>query len=218
MADACRLCLALRALTGCHELGQDGFILIGTEAGLFPYDGAFIERADDGIPPGTWIRRITVDDLGHVWVIAGDSLYLALRTSNSALWARSLGRLAWCLADERRFSTVAIPSRDPRFFTIVPDRLQLVSDNHGGIITLGDEGLLRWHGNDWHVITHHDGGLAAAPIQALMLDREDSLWVGSLGHGAFRSIGLGAWESWTADDGLTSDLIWAMTRLRDGQF
>jgi len=51
-----------------------------------------------------------------------------------------------------------------------------------------------------------------------MLDREGSLWVGSLGHGAFRSIGLGSWESWTADDGLTSDLIWAMTRRRDGQF
>ena len=33
----------------------------------------------------------------------------------------------------------------------------------------------------------------------------------------FAAIGLGAWESWTADDGLTSDLIWAITRRPDGQ-
>ncbi len=308
---------------------RNGFILIGTEAGLFRYDGAFITRADDGIPPGTWIRRIAVDDAGHVWVIAADDLYLrsgptfhrielagaklgsvhriafgggelvlardgallharvaddrvgalsplfagaaagrapalgdtrfitaatggefligcgtgicrldgdraaesydaasglpadqwevAIRTADGTLWARSLGRLAWRRPGEPRFSTVAIPNGTRRFFTIFPDRLELVSDDHGGIITQGDEGLLRWDGAQWHVISHHAGGLAAAPIQALMFDREDELWVGTLGHGAFRSIGLGAWESWTADDGLTSDLIWAITRRQDGQ-
>ncbi len=310
---------------------RDGFILIGTEAGVFRYDGTFVTRADDGIPPGTWIRRITVDDSGHVWVItaggglflrsgslfhqitlpgtklgslnrvafgggdvvlirdgmllhahirddtigqllplfdrpvsgrappfaqagfitaAGNSRFLigcgsgicqldrrgavesygaadglppdqwdvAIRTSDGVLWARSLGRLAWRQPGDRSFSTATIPSRDRRFFTLVPDRLELVSDHHGGIITQGDEGLLRWDGTAWHAITHHDGGLAAVPIQALMFDREDSLWVGTPGHGAFRSIGLGTWESSTADDGLTSDLIWAMTRRRDGQF
>ena len=309
----------------------DGFILIGTEGGLFRYDGTFVTRADTGIPPGTWIRRIAVDEAGRVWVIADDSLYLrsgpsfrridlagarlgslhqiafagdelvldraglllhasirndvvapllpmfdgataaarsaelkdtrfitatgtngfllgcgsgicrldhggaverfgapeglpadrwdvALRTGDGAIWARSLGRLAWRLPGQHTFSTVTIPGRDQRFFTLVPDRLELVSDDHGGIITQGDEGLLRWDGGSWHTITHHAGGLAAAPIQALMFDREDDLWVGTLGHGAFRSIGLGAWESWTADDGLTSDLIWAMTRRHDGHF
>ena len=309
----------------------DGFILIGTEGGLFRYDGAAVTPADPGIPPGTWIRRIAVDDAGRVWVIGDRSLYLrsgasfrridlagadlgslhrvafgrdelvldragtllhatihddevgplrpmfdgpdagdraaevsdarfitaigaggfllgcgsgicrldhdhggaserfgvaqglpadrwdvAFRAADGAIWARSLGRLAWRLPGRHAFSSVAIPGHDQRFFSLVPDRLDLVSDGGNGIITQGDEGLLRWDGASWHVITHHSGGLAAAPIQALMFDREDALWVGTLGHGAFRSIGLGAWESWTADDGLTSDLIWAMTRRHDG--
>jgi len=258
---------------------SDGFILIGTEAGLFRYDGAFVTRADGGLPPGTWIHRIAVDGSGRVWVITDGGLYLrsgtqfrpvttpanrlgrlqqvafgdnelvfirdgtllraairdgklgppvalsggsptvpasavpaarfitatrhdgflfgcgaglchldrsgnverfgtadglpadtwdvAIRTADGALWARSLNRLAWRRAGERSFSTAAIPGRDQRFFTLVPDRLELVSDDHGGIITQGDDGLLRWDGTRWHPITHHDGGLAAAPIQAL---------------------------------------------------
>ncbi len=307
-----------------------GFILIGTEAGLFRYDGSIVTHADDGIPPGTWIRRIAVDEAGRIWVMTADGLYLrsgstfhpvalpgtelgsphriafgetelvlmrdgallhariqdgkvgpfvrlsghaqpgsaaalpdarfviaaghddvligcgsgicrldhggamenygaadglpadqwdvATRTADGALWARSLDRLAWRRPGDRIFSTVSIPSSDRHLFTTFPDRLELVPDDRGGIITQGEDGLPRWDGTEWHPITHHAGGLAAAPIQALMFDREGSLWVGSLGHGAFRSVGLGAWESWTADDGLTSDLIWAMTRRQDGRF
>lgn len=307
---------------------QDGFILIGTEAGLFRYDGNVVVRADDGIPPGAWIRRIAVDGARRLWVITADGIYLragatfhkvalggtvlgsprqiafgeneltligdgallrarvhdgevgklkpvlaggqpelgalagghfvasvghddvligcgtgicmldhrrgiarygtadglpaeqwdvAIRTADGSLWARSLGGLAWRHPGERAFSAVAIPSSDQHLFGAFPDRLELVSDGRGGIITEGDQGLLRWDGAAWHTITHHGGGLAATPIQALMFDREGSLWVGSLGHGAFRSVGLGTWESWTAEDGLTSDLIWAMTRSRDGR-
>ncbi len=51
-----------------------------------------------------------------------------------------------------------------------------------------------------------------------MFDRESSLWVGSFGAGVFRSIGLGDWEHWTADEGLPSKIVWSMTRLPNPQF
>ncbi len=303
---------------------RDGFILIGTEAGLFRFNGTSVARADGGIPSGTWIRRISVDAEGQVWAITAAGLFLrsgavfrrvdlpgsmpgsprqlafggnglvvirggqllhatlhdgvvgplvpvrgagasvsdarsvtaagsagflvgcgsglcrlapdgaverygiadglpsarweaATRTADGTFWVRSLNRLAWRHPGAPFFSTVDIPGRDQRFFSLVPDRLAIVSDSRGGIVTQGDQGLLRWDGAAWHAITHHAGGLAAGPVQALMLDREKSLWVGSLGHGAFRSVGLGTWESWTADDGLTSDMIWAVTRRSDGR-
>ena len=69
------------------------------------------------------------------------------------------------------------------------------------ILTQGDDGLLAYDGRTWRFYGHHSDGLPASPIQTLMFDREGSLWVGTLGHGASRSLGFGEWEHWTADEG-----------------
>ena len=309
----------------------DGYILLGTEAGLYRFDGSNITPYDTavGLPPSAWIRKLASDDRGRVWVLTTDGIFVrdgssfsrvfvgrplhlasphlvafseghvivdsggtllsaplekhgagqftplltpatsaakpelarfrfvvsdadgallagcgdaicrlkdghvsllgsadglpadawqvALRTPDGTLWARSLDRLAWRPPGKASFRSVTIPGRRGHFNVAVPARLDLLADGRGGVFTMGEEGLLEYDGKTWRSFLHHDGGLSANPIQSLMFDREGSLWVGSIGHGAYRSIGLGNWEHWTASDGLPSEIVWAMTRLRGGQ-
>ena len=309
----------------------DGYILLGTEAGLYRYDGSSIASYDTtvGLPPSAWIRKLVTDERGRLWVVTTDNIYLrdgssfrrisvgkplhlvsphliaffngkvvidsdgtllnapitmhgtgafsplfssttsaaypelgrsrfitsdtegglligcgdaichlkdgrvkvlavadglpadawqvALRTPDGTLWARSLDRLAWRRPGERLFQAVTVPGRRGHFNIAVPARLDLLADGRNGVFTMGEEGLFDYDGKSWHSFLHHDGGLSANPIQSFMFDREGSLWVGSIGHGAFRSLGLGTWEHWTASDGLPSEIVWAMTRLQSGQ-
>ena len=308
----------------------DGYILLGTEAGLYRYDGSSITSFDTtvGLPPSAWIRKLLADDRGRIWVVTTDGIYLrdrsnfnrvavgtplrlvsphliafsqgrviidndgtllsapiqahgtgrftplldpstsaanpelqksrfvvsdndgglligcgtalcgvrdgrvrrygtadglpadawqvALRTADGTLWVRSLDRLAWRHPGQEAFQAVTIPGRRGHFNIAVPARLDLLANGRGGVFTMGEEGLLEYDGKAWRSFLHHDGGLSANPIQSFMFDREGSLWVGSIGHGAFRSLGLGSWEHWTASDGLPSEIVWAMTRLRNG--
>ena len=317
-------------------IGQDtdGYMLIGTEAGLYRYDGALVAPYNDavGLPSGAWIRSVATDPAGRVWVVTTNELFvqfrrdrpfervllgrpieirsphqvaltrdevlvdtggvllharvseagvgkfsplisdlvlasrpelraarfvttdllggwligcggaicrvkngtvtefgsanglppdtweIARRAPGGTLWARSLDRVASIRPGETSFRVAPVPGTWGPFYMRVPARLDIVPNPRGGIVTQGEDGLLGYDGVTWHRYTHHDGGLPASPLQALQFDREGSLWIGSMGHGAFRSIGLGVWEHWTADDGLPSDVVWSMTRLRNREF
>ena len=56
----------------------DGYILLGTEAGLYRYDGSTISPygATAGLSPAAWIRKLFVDDRGRVWAVTTDGIYL----------------------------------------------------------------------------------------------------------------------------------------------
>lgn len=318
---------------------RDGYILFGTEAGLYRYDGATIAPYGEGLPSAVWIRRVLTDDAGRVWVVATDGLYVghgstfsrvdvgprplqmksphllavdpagvvldaggtllrapiaegeigrfsplfapatvaaapglamarfvvsdgdgvlligcgvaicrtqggevavlgeahglppdawqvALRTSDGTLWARSLDRIAWRKPGEAMFSVATLPGRSPpgaavpgdhTSYVAYPERLDLLDDRHGGVLTQSVGGLVDWDGATWHAWAAHPNGLPYDRIEALMFDREGSLWVGGFGGGAFRSIGLGEWEHLSADDGLPSKIVWSITRLPNRQ-
>ena len=320
---------------------RDGYILLGTEAGLYRYDGTGVTSDDAGLPSAAWIQQLAVDDAGRVWAVTTDGLYVrcgstfsrvdvgrpsphlksphfltaaggrvvldidgtlltapvaastvgqfsplfdaktlatipdlakarfvvpdangalligcgmaicrleagrvtvlgkadglpadswqvALRTPDGTLWTRSLDHIAWRRPGQAAFAVVTLPDRrggsggtapgEHTSYVANPERLDLLNDRHGGVLTQGTDGLVDWNGTDWHAYRHHQGGLPADRIQTFMFDREGSLWIGSFGTGAFRSIGLGEWEHWTTDDGLPSKIVWAMARLPDRQF
>ena len=311
----------------------DGYILLGTEGGLYRYDGSSITPYDVavGLPSVAWIRQVTTDGDGHVWVVTTDGVFVrygstfsridtgqtsldfesshllavsgriavldvggtllsapvdshavgkfsplfdaatlaaipglakarfvvrdpmgglligcggaicrmnagrvtvlaaadglpaedwqvALRTEDGTLWARSLDHLAWRRPGQADFAVATVPGAHGSFLAGYPEELDLIGDRKGGVLTQGDPGLIDWNGTAWRSYAHHAGGLSANRIQALLFDREGSLWVGSFGTGAFRSVGFGDWEHWTADDGLPNDTVWSMTRLPDRQF
>ncbi len=313
---------------------RDGYLLFGTEAGLYRYDGVGVTAYDAGLPSAAWIQQIVSDETGRLWVVAAEGLYLrrgttfgrvdtgtsvhlqsthllavtatrvvldvdgtllgarigagtvgrfsplfdaatlarvpdlararfvapdtggglligcgvsicqeaggrvavlgeadglpadawqvAIRTPDGTLWARSLDRIAWRRPGRERFEVAMPPGgRDPGVagpgehtsYVAHPERLGLLDDRHGGVLTQSAGGLIDWNGTTWHAYAHHAGGLPTNRLQAFMFDREGSLWVGSFGTGVFRSIGMNSWEHWTADDVLPSNIVWSMTRL-----
>ncbi len=313
---------------------RDGYLLIGTEAGLYRYDGVGITADDAGLPSASWIQQIVSDQTGRVWIVTADGLYVrrgpgfsrvetgttahlqsahllaatatrvaldaggtllaapvgagmvgrfsplfdaatlarvpelararfvspdtgdglligcgvsicreagnrvavlgdadglpadiwqvAIRTPDGTLWARSLDRIAWRRPGRTRFEVAVLPgARDPGMarpgehtsYVAHPERLGLLDDRHGGVLTQSAGGLIDWNGTTWRMYAHHAGGLPTNRLQAFMFDREGSLWVGSFGTGVFRSIGMDSWEHWTADDVLPSNIVWSMTRL-----
>ncbi len=311
----------------------DGYILLGTEGGLYRYDGSSITPYDKavGLPSASWVRQVTTDSAGRVWVVTSDGVFVryastfrridtghtaldfesshllavsgtsavidvggtllgasvdghgvgsfsplfdattlaaipglakarfvvpdpmgglligcgsaicrmnagqvtvlaaadglpaeewqvALRTEDGTLWARSLDHLAWRRPGQAKFEVTTVPEQHGSFLAGYPEELDLIGDRRGGVLTQGDPGLIDWNGTAWRSYGHHTEGLSANRIQALLFDREGSLWVGSFGTGAFRSVGFGDWEHWTADDGLPNNTVWSMTRLPDGQF
>ena len=334
--------------SGVDALAQDedGYILLGTEAGLYRYDGVNITAYGTGLPSAAWVQQIVVGDSGQTWVVTHDNLYLghkadftrvdtgrtslsfksphllvvadesvvldaggvllrarlakdavdrdvvgtfsplfgpaalagtpglgaarfvvpdtngglligcgdaicretggsitvlgkgdglppdtwqvALRTPDGTIWARSLDQLAWRRPGQAAFSVTTLPGwnhgaqavapGEHSSYVANPERLALLDDRHGGVLTQGPSGLLDWNGSSWRLHPHHPGGLPADRIVAMMLDREGSLWAGSFVTGAYRSIGLGSWEHWTKDDGLPSNIIWSMARTPNGQF
>ena len=156
--------------------------------------------------------------LGSEVELPNDEWSNALRAPDGVLWVRSLDHLAWRNPGEASFHSIEVPGHSGSYFAGHPGQLDLVSDGRGGVFTEGDGDLLDFEQGSWKKYDRHAGGLPANVVHGLFVDREQSLWLGSEGGGAFRSIGLGAWEHWTADDGLPNDTIWSMTRLRDGQF
>ena len=317
---------------------RDGYLLFGTEAGLYRYDGAGVTAYEAGLPPVAWVQQIVTDETGRVWTVTADGLYVrqgstfsrvdtgpsarllsshllavtrtrvvldvggallgapvgdeavgrfspmfdaatlarvpglaaarfvmpdtggglligcggsicreaggrvavldeadglpadgwqvAIQTADGTLWARSLDRIAWRRPGRDRFEVAVLPGgRGPNVaapgehisYVAHPERLGLLDDRHGGVLTQGAAGLIDWNGATWRTYAHHAGGLPTNRLQALMFDREGSLWVGSFGTGVFRSIGMDAWEHWTADDVLPSNIVWSMTRLANRQ-
>lgn len=188
---------ALGAAVFVASDGTDGLLIgCGQQLCRSTPAGVAVLGAADGLPAETWLT--------------------ALRTADGTIWARSLQHLAWRARGAASFSVVDIPGEAQSFFAGHRCDIDLISDGHGGVLTESDDGLLGWNRHAWQIWPHHTGGLPPNIIHTLFFDREGSLWVGSEGGGISRSLGLGRWEHWTADDGLPDNTIWSMAQTPAG--
>jgi diguanylate cyclase (GGDEF)-like protein len=145
--------------------------------------------------------------------VAADEWRAFLTDRRGRLWARSFDHLAILPPDGRAFAP-ADASR-VRLTTAEPF-VSLVEDREGRIVTRTDDGLLRWSpepqpNGSWEIF---DGGngLPDTYLLSLLVDREESLWIGTAGSGLLRWQGYADWESWTTLEGLPSDVVWSVFR------
>ncbi len=206
---------------GVPGLAQARFVAPDTDGMLLVGCGAALCRVADGR-----VEAGRVEVLGEADGLPADAWQTAVRTPDGTLWTRSLERIAWRRPGRARFDVALLPtlgkedgakaSGEHTTYAANPEMLDLLHDGHGGVLTQSASGGVDWDGTSWRRYRHHPGGLPPDRIQALMLDREGSLWTGSFGMGVFRGIGLGDWEHWTASDGLPSSIVWSMARDRSG--
>jgi ligand-binding sensor domain-containing protein len=145
--------------------------------------------SEQGLPEESW-DGIQVSPEGSVWVRSPKSLY----TRASA---------------QTRFTQ---------------EKLDIASSGFWGALTLGrdgsimvptDRGLAIKTNAGWNVVNRLRG-LRKDNTGAVLEDREGSVWIGLTGGGLARWLGKGVWESWKADDGLPSDIVWNIRRDKRG--
>lgn len=90
---------------------------------------------------------------------------------------------------------------------------QLATDRTGNILIPTDEGLARANGS---LVAGPKNGLPDDPICCVITDREGQLWVGSESQGLYLWEGARAWEGYSEQDGLSSNLVNAIHRDQAG--
>jgi diguanylate cyclase (GGDEF)-like protein len=152
-------------------------------------DGAIrVFSSNEGVPADAW-RQIFVDRGGTVW-------------------ARSERHMIRLEPHADRFSDAGkglspawLEVREPQFG----------EDPQGRLLAIVSVGLARFQGDSWQVF-HEGTELPASEPTAVLTDRQGSIWLGLNGHGAGRWLGYEQWESLTTANGLTSNVVWNMTR------
>ncbi len=88
---------------------------------------------------------------------------------------------------------------------------RLALDDRGELLVPTVQGLAAREGAAWRLIGRREG-LAVETALAAIVDREGSLWLGLLGGGLTRRVGHGQFTSWSAADGLSHEVVWAVAR------
>ncbi len=211
-----------------HTLATDpqGRAFISTDAGLFQ------EQPGGGfqlVPgwPGKEAAALWIDKTGDVYVTAPGVLYKRGTDGSWTTWGREVGLPAERLlllgrdADERlwvfgAYRLLAVSLRSGKveeLHDIVGNRrLEVVLPVPWGGVWIGtNRGLVEYDGHGPARL------LPGSPrwANALLLDREGSLWVG--GVGVQRLAGRGQWRTYTSREGLPTDEIFAIQRDSKGQ-
>jgi diguanylate cyclase (GGDEF)-like protein len=142
-----------------------------------------------GLPKDRW-GSITLDTAGNLWVRSATRLY-----ERPHAQARFIDR-----------SEGIPPAQVTRLF----------ADAHGRLLVSTSSGVVMLDGpNRTYIDPQH--GLPSDVAGSVLVDREESLWIGMRGGGLVRRLGHGEWLSWKKADGLLNDSVWSAVHARDGR-
>lgn len=125
-----------------------------------------------------------------------------LETRDGALWARGRKHIVRLPRGAQRFELRDLPGIESR-------RPSLAEEASGSVLAGLDSAVARFSDGRW-TITSETNGFGSGGISTIFVDRENSPWFGSLGHGLLNWVGYGEWASWTRKQGLVRDDAWAV--------
>jgi len=143
------------------------------------------------LPQEQWLHLLVARD-GHIWI-------------------RGLAHLGEVFPDENKFALHDLPGRSDA----VP-YVTLAQDARGSIVATQGPDFGLWENGNWRMVTARNG-LSHNDLSELFVDREGSIWIGTIGHGLRRWVGQGRWEGYTDADGLSDDIVWATLRDKTGR-
>ena len=173
-------------IRGLYIKGED--VWFSQDGDLWHLNGEKPKRIGSpaGLPADQW-DTVTLDSLGNLWTRSASRLYELPRGQ-----ARFVDR-----------SEGIAHTTDSRLF----------ADPFGRLYVASNAGVAILHGaNRTYFDPQH--GLPADNVGPILLDRQESLWLGMLGGGLVRRLGHGEWLSWKKQDGLLNNSVW--TVLHDG--
>ena len=90
---------------------------------------------------------------------------------------------------------------------------QIAVDRHGHVFVNTISGAVELD-NQKETPLDERHGLAGDGVGPMLVDRDDSLWLGLAGGGLVRRLGHGEWTSWKRTDGLPHNAVWSIVRDR----
>lgn len=138
-----------------------------------------------------------------------------LRARDGALWVRS-----------RTLVLRSGAQADAAFKDVTPPGLSqgtvhlqqpLVEDGDGRVMTHSDTGLLRWQAGRWSHFAAAEGLTVGGGVHAILVDRQQDVWLGTAGHGLAHWRGYRHSRHWTQRQGLRSDDVWAFAEEAPGR-
>ncbi len=140
--------------------------------------------------PGRELQVIQKDGEGNLWVLA-----------------RGAGVFEWP-AKGTRFERPKLPF-SPENIGGVP-----AVDDDGRILLTTPEGLLIGDKKGWQMVDRTAG--LRGTVESVFEDRQHSLWIGLGGRGLAQWLGYREWESYSAESGLKSDVVFKILPQDDG--
>ena len=143
-----------------------------------------------------------VEQLGELAGLPVDRWDVVVEDALGNLWARSATRLFELPRGQARFvdRSEGIP-HDPD--------AHMYADRHGRLFVSSIAGTVVLDGVHRTVIDSRHG-LPAESAGPTLIDREESLWMGTDGAGLVRRLGHGEWLAWRKEDGLINNMVWSM--------
>ncbi len=171
---------------------DDGSVLFGCGKGICEAVGAYVARwgTSDGLPEDAWKTL--------------------LRKRDGELWARGAKHMAAYSSSRKRWEL-----RDAPGLPTDEVYLPLAEDPSGRVLAGSGSAIALYSSRGWNTLPAASG-LGEGSVGAIFIDRNDLVWLGTLGHGLRKWIGYGEWEHWTKDEGLPSNEIWSVLRDHSG--
>ena len=135
-----------------------------------------------------------------------------LGARDGSLWVRGIHAVRVLPEGSDAFVARDLPANNTN---VAASSIDIVQDREGRVLTRSSHGMARWNGQRWQLFGTDDG-LPKVGVSSLIVDQDDTIWIGTYGRGLLHWNSRDAVENWTAAQGLSGSLIWSITRARGG--